>query len=185
MNIGTLGWRILQLEMDELQLFARQARRFQHWILESQCGGASAAREALLELNGVYGAALGLPSPFLAQHETEHSAGVDADEFDRVRMWCSRLPFQYYGKVFDPTVVPPEEPVIGDVADDIADVYRDVVKGLRLFDAGLFDDALWEWGFGFRTHWGKHATDAIRAIHLWLASNEPDQLTLRKPTGNA
>jgi hypothetical protein len=168
--------------MNELQLFAGNARRFQHWILESQSVGNSAAREALLELTGLYGAARGLPSPLLAATETERSPRVDDIEFDRVRIWCARLPFQCYGEVFDPTVVPPEEPVVGDVADDVADVYRDVVIGLRLFDAGLHDDALWEWGFGFRTHWGKHAIDAIRAIHLWLATNDPDYLALPKPT---
>jgi hypothetical protein len=171
--------------MDELQSFAGHARRFQRWILESQPVGSAAAREALIELTGLYGAALGLPSPFLAKNQTEHAARVDDAEFNRGRTWCARLPFQYYGEVFDPTVVPPEEPVVGDVADDIADVYRDVVTGLRLFDAGLFDDALWEWGFGFRSHWGKHATDAIRAIHHWLASNEPDYLALPRPTSAA
>lgn len=118
--------------MNELQEFAGHARSFQRWILESQSEGASVAREALLELTGLYAAALGLPSPFLADTETEHSARVDDAEFNRVRTWCARLPFQYYGEVFDPTVVPPEEPVAGNVADDIADVYRDVVTGLRL-----------------------------------------------------
>jgi hypothetical protein len=171
--------------MQDLQLFAEHARRFQRWIQESSPEGSSAAREALLELTRLYGAALGLPSPFLADSENEHSLGVSDIEFDRVRTWCGRLPFQYYGEVFDPTVVPPEEPVVGDVANDIADVYRDVITGLRLFDEGLFDDALWEWGFSFRTHWGKHATDAIRAIHLWLASNDPDLLALPKSAGAA
>jgi hypothetical protein len=171
--------------MNELQEFAGHARSFQRWILESQSEGASVAREALLELTGLYAAALGLPSPFLADTETEHSARVDDAEFNRVRTWCGRLPIQYYDEVFDPTVVPPEEPVTADVVNDIADVYHDVVTGLRLFDAGLFDDALWEWGFGFRTHWGRHAIGAIRAIHIWLASNEPDYLALPKPTGAA
>jgi hypothetical protein len=157
-------------------------RRFQHWTLESPSAGGAVAREALLWLTALYGAALGLPSPFVATIETEHPARVDDAEFDRVRIWCARLPFQYYGEVFDPIVVPPENPIVGDVADDIANVYRDVVTGLCLFDLGLHDHALWEWGFGFRAHWGKHATDAIRALHLWLASNEPDHLASPRPT---
>ena len=141
------------------------------------------AREALLELTALYLAAIGLPSPFVAEAESEHSLRVNDEEFDQVRTHCRRLPFQYYGEIFDPTVIPPEEPVVGDVADDIADIYRDVITGLRLFDASLVDDALWEWGFGFRTHWGKHASSAIRVLHCWLASNEPDGLALPKSNG--
>lgn len=167
--------------MNDLKLFAERARRFQRWISESGTEGGSAAREALLELVGLYGAALALPSPFLAASGTDQSARVEDAEVERARAWCARLPFQHYGEVFDSTVVPPEEPVMGDVGDDVADIYRDVVTGLRLFDAGHVDDALWEWSFNFRIHWGRHAADAIRAIHLWLASNEPDQLSRPNP----
>jgi hypothetical protein len=31
--------------------------------------------------------------------------------------------------------------------------------------------AVWEWGFGLRHHWGEHATGAIRALHCRLAAN--------------
>ncbi len=27
------------------------------------------------------------------------------------------------------------------------------------------NDALWECSFSFETHWGNHATDAIRVLH--------------------
>jgi hypothetical protein len=76
-----------------------------------------------------------------------------------------------YGEVFNPLIVPPEEPVLGSLSDDITDIYRDVVTGLREYEAGRRTQALWEWGFGFQAHWGEHATGAIRALHCWLASN--------------
>ena len=82
-----------------------------------------------------------------------------------------------YGEVLDPLPVPPEEPVIGSIADDVIDIYRDVVTGLRAYQAGNKTGALWEWGGGFRHHWGEHATGAIRAIHAWLASNEFEHLS--------
>lgn len=59
--------------------FARHARGFERWVLESQSEGADVAREALLQLTALYAAALSLPSPWLADTETEHSARVVSD----------------------------------------------------------------------------------------------------------
>ena len=81
-----------------------------------------------------------------------------------------------YGEVFDPLTIPSEEPVIGSIADDIIDIYRDVVTGLRAYRLGDLANARWEWAFNFAHHWGEHATGAIRALHAWLAANAPDDL---------
>jgi hypothetical protein len=62
------------------------------------------------------------------------------------------------------------------LADAIADIFHDVDCGLRFFDAGQRTEAIWQWGFQFATHWGEHATSAIRALHCWLASEEQDLL---------
>ena len=37
-------------------------------------------------------------------------------------------------------------------------------------------DALWEWGFNFQAHWGEHASSAIRALHCYLAQEDPSGL---------
>ncbi len=63
--------------------------------------------------------------------------------------------------------------MVGDVADDISDIYIDVRRGLDLFDRGLESDALWVWVFNFHIHWGKHATSAIRALHAYFAARWP------------
>jgi hypothetical protein len=78
--------------------------------------------------------------------------------------------------MFDPLQDPPEEPVVGHTSDDIGDIYRDVARGLALFDSGRRDEAGWEWGFNFRIHWGEHATGAMRAFHAYLAQENPDGL---------
>jgi hypothetical protein len=88
---------------------------------------------------------------------------------------AARLPVDNYGWIFDPLVVPPEEPVVASVADDIADIYRDVVTGLRLDQLGRRTEAVWHWSFYLSRHWGLHATGAIRALHCWLAQEAPDQ----------
>jgi hypothetical protein len=75
-----------------------------------------------------------------------------------------RLPIGYYSEVFDPLKVPGETPDVGDVADDLADVYRDLSQGVRLESAGRPVDALWQWHMNFRIHWGRHAVSALRVL---------------------
>ena len=90
---------------------------------------------------------------------------------------AGRLPRDYYSELFDPLVVPGEQPpVIGSLSDDIADIYSDVMDGLRLYQAGNRAAAVWKWRFGVQHHWGAHATGAIRALHSWLATNAPERL---------
>ena len=68
-----------------------------------------------------------------------------------------------YWEVFDPFVF--EEPVCGDLRDDLQDIYADLRTGIREYEAGRENNALWEWKFGVDNHWGQHAVDAIRALH--------------------
>lgn len=75
-----------------------------------------------------------------------------------------------YWKVYDPIGVEPEEPLSGNLADDLIGIYRDLqdsLLGWRHGEPGERQNALWEWRFAFQTHWGAHAVDAMRAIH-WL-----------------
>jgi hypothetical protein len=74
-------------------------------------------------------------------------------------------PRSHYREVFDPYDPNECEPVTASLADDLADVYRDLREGLHLWDAGHRHDAVWAWRDGFQSHWGEHATGALRAIH--------------------
>jgi hypothetical protein len=158
--------------------FAREAAMFRRWALHSAEKDEVAARQALLHISALYRAALLLP-PSRGPEDSgaDDSFTVEHKEWKAVYAASSRLPFQYYSEIFDPLPVPPEEPVVGDLADGIADIYRDVVTGLCMYGAGKEDDALWEWDFNFAHHWGEHATAAMRAIHCYLAANSPDSLT--------
>jgi hypothetical protein len=52
--------------------------------------------------------------------------------------------------------------------DDLADMYRDLLNGLKLWDLGgpeARKAAQWEWRWGYQYHWGEHATRAMRTIH--------------------
>ena len=73
-----------------------------------------------------------------------------------------------YRQVFNP--VRDTEAIPGSLADDIADVYRDLNKGVALLKRAQSEpeEAIWEWRIGFDSHWGKHAIDMLRAIHFLL-----------------
>jgi len=73
-----------------------------------------------------------------------------------------------YWQVFDP--IKNNEAIRGSLADDIADIYRDLKAGLVLSAAqqALPEDNIWEWRLLFYSHWGKHAIDALRTIHFLL-----------------
>jgi hypothetical protein len=165
--------------VDALDRFGAEAALFQQW---ARCGtdrGEVAAREALLGITRLYLAALELPPAWSEElADAEDAVGVDDEEWRAVFAAAGRLPLDFYGEVFDPLAVPPEQPVLGSIADDIADIYRDVVGGLRELQAGRRAQASWEWGFGFQHHWGEHATGAIRALHCWLAANASDRLAV-------
>ena len=69
-----------------------------------------------------------------------------------------------YRKVFDPYAEPIDSELVGDVIDDLGDIYRDLQRGLEHWRNGRVAEALWEWRFNFQIHWGEHATSALRAL---------------------
>ena len=73
-----------------------------------------------------------------------------------------------YQLVFDP--IQDNDVVGGSLADDIADIHRDLKEVLvdRESISVSPEDQIWEWRFSFRTHWGKHAIDALQVIHTLL-----------------
>jgi len=159
-----------------LQAFAAEARNYCDWAIRIEDGDHGAAN-ALRRIVALYQAALQLPPASVegTQDDPLEFAGTEGRE--RVRAACARLPLQYYSEQFDPLSVPSaEESTIGDIADDIADIFHDVQKGLWHFDRGRMPDAAWEWAFGFQSHWGRHAVCAMRALHAYLGENCSERL---------
>jgi hypothetical protein len=71
-----------------------------------------------------------------------------------------------YWECFNPYVR--EELMAGSLADDFADIYRDIKPGLVSYDAGSpssQEAAVTEWRLGMLSHWGHHATGALRVLH--------------------
>jgi hypothetical protein len=163
--------------IDAVDQFGVEAVRYEQWAHSEEPNAGLAAREALIRISSLYVAALQLPPPFTDELEGQPKVErIPTDDYAKVKAYRG-LPIDMYSEIFDPLPVPPEEPVIGSIGDDVIDIYGEVLTGLRAYQAGNKAGALWEWGFGFRHHWGEHATGAIRALHAWLASNECDRLS--------
>lgn len=87
----------------------------------------------------------------------------------------SDLPFQYYRVVFDPfDFDATDEPVTGDLHDDLADIYGDLWHGLQAHRSGEPLEALSIWIESYFFHWGHHATSALYAIDAHYRQN-PNQ----------
>ena len=150
------------------QLF-RVAREFRDWCREEPNG--SVDPETDLRRCGV----------LLARLYAEGIAAVGPAEFDEsidetdepesewrgVYSRAGRLPFDFYSVMFDPHAFPAEEAVVGSLADDIADIDRDLGRALSLYDRGHLAEAQWFIVLHFRIHWGGHAASALHAIHCW------------------
>jgi len=155
--------------MGEVERFVAAATAFCTWA-ESDGradprGEAYRARQLLAEL---IAAAIDLPE----RSSDTDAESISSEEYRRIYRRFASLPFNLYSKVFNPLQVPSEDPVVADLADDLADIWRDLKPGLSLYEAGRLDSAIWEWRLGFVTHWGHHATAVLYALQRWLSQND-------------
>ncbi|GAA4350460.1 DUF5063 domain-containing protein [Angustibacter luteus] len=72
-----------------------------------------------------------------------------------------------YADVVDPVVS--GEVVAGSLSGDLATVASDLSHGLRHFEAGRVDEALWWWQFSYLSSWGTRAASALRVVQSILA----------------
>ena len=142
------------------------AQEFCNWCRSEPGTESDEGQKVHSLLTRLYSEALTLDEPEEYDPDIK-SDRVSDEEWKEVYARAAALPFQYYSSYFDPSEVEPEGHEIGDLADDVADIYRDLTKGLALVDAGHIAEAQWELWFSFLTHWGRHASGAIRALHCW------------------
>jgi hypothetical protein len=144
-----------------------------------------------LLLPQLYASALELPH---IEPDTE-TAGLSAvtheewqalysDLTDRIGHWGA------YFQVSDPYDEADHEPLRTSLADDLADIYRDLKNGLFTEVTIAYDhpsDVLWTWRFDFESHWAAHATSALRALQTALlvhyAENLPETFHSRRIGG--
>ena len=161
--------------MDSIDQFANAARAYRDWLMEGSDEEEDAAAAGLIHLSRLLATALALPALEFETPEID-AADVPEDEWRRAFAAAGRLPVDLYKDLYDPEPDGTKEPIMGSLSDDLADIYGDVVRGLRAYEEKDIEAALWEWRFNFAHHWGAHATAAIRVLQQWLQANAPHLL---------
>ncbi len=136
--------------VDQANQFCELVERAGEWQLEQRL---VRAQERLLEL---YRAAQALPrvKP-IEGDDVEAKPPRPSINFDT---------FDFYYVIFDP--YRESEAVGGSLADDFLDIYGDVKAGLEHWkNEAARTNAIWHWGFTFDAHWGRHAINALYAMH--------------------
>jgi len=157
---------------EKIEDFSIVVRRFCEWAESEYPANSQSLKQALELITGLFWRGIQLVDEVKEIEEDSPSVESANGKADRVYSQACDLPLTHYSEVFDPNVFPPDEPVIGHLADDISDIYQDLQCGLSLLDAGHPDHAVWEWVFSMQKHWGAHATSAIRALYWYLQENE-------------
>lgn len=157
-----------RLDDPRLVRFLEAAKRFRDLIDNVELKGRDLLRALFHPLAELYAAGVGLGEVDLEERpevELEPRAKPHAE----MRPLCERIGADAgYWMIYDPTRAKDDEaPVAGNLGDDLADIYSDVVPGLmgwekdpRVYGA----KALFEWRVQFGSHWGPHALDALNVI---------------------
>jgi hypothetical protein len=145
-------------------------------LFESEPADADQWAEAVLSaLAQVYAAAHRLPGFGLSEDAPDipDSLDVTTAEWRSVFGVVSRAlgPQEAYWAYFDPSEPQDsdERPIFHSLADDLADIYRDIKPGLRAWETGddrYLETIVFDWKTPlFGSHWGLHAVSAMRALH--------------------
>ena len=157
-----------------MEQFTVVARQFCKWAETEFPADLQSARQALELITELYlcGVQLVVTDEIRELEEDLPDIGSRGRMSKTVYANASTLPLKYYSEIFNPLPIPAEKPVVGNLADDITDIYIDITHGLDLLDAGYIEHAVWVWIFYMQHHWGHHATSAINALHWFLSEQD-------------
>ena len=159
---------VLKNENLAIERLVNAVERFRVWA-EGDRHRLVEARQLLLELMICIPALEGFR--YSGKEDSDFpTRGHDGWMLDLARF--ADLPFQYYRVVFDPhDPEATDEPVMGDLHDDLADIYADLWHGHHEVRVGDFEKAVAIWVDSYFFHWGRHASSAVRAIDTYYGEN--------------
>ena len=143
--------------MNQIESFYRLSAEYCKYVTENEINYNSIPflMELLMKL---YISALNLPD---LKPETIQISESTIHENICIRI-NKEIPTTYW-EIFNPYMM--EEPVCGDLADDLCDILSDLQNGIKEYERGKIGNAVFEWKFGLNNHWGNHAVAALRALH--------------------
>jgi len=147
----------------EVKIFKDSVTRFCLWAEDTSENKENDVFKALDLLASLLHGFLHMPTVDC----TDKYAPPDIDKMSSAHIFerFGRIPFSLYFEVYNPVVEIPEEPVPGDIAEDLLDIYVDLKGGLILYGQGQVQDAVFHWKFTEDVNWGTRLTSALRVLH--------------------
>jgi hypothetical protein len=152
-----------------IEAFTDDVRHFCQWVESDKHDVLTARRLILALVQGIPQLLSSSPSP--NDGEEYPRRGHEGWKVDHPRF--KDFPFQYYRECFNPFALK-EEPVIGDIHDDFADIYGDLWHGLQALERGDGVYAIEQWRESYFMHWGQHATSALYALDQYFRDHRWD-----------
>ncbi|MEM8709259.1 MAG: DUF5063 domain-containing protein [Actinomycetota bacterium] len=139
--------------------FAHLAERFVAHVDDSPLTGPAWLEATATALTRLVAAAVDLPDLEPTPESHDH---IQKPPSRRARIAAALDGDDLYWTVLDQGTFADEAALgAGNLVDDVVEVCDDLEKALHLWRAGDRIDAIWEWRFGYRTHWGPHAHAAL------------------------
>ena len=143
-------------------------------VVAAEATGGQAVTLLLLQISQIAltGARLGVQRDFAPRAEFQPDDGPDPD-LDELRLQLAELlgDLDTYSYVFDPYQ---PEVVEGLLSDDLTSIAADLAVGVRHYDVGDVDEALWWWQFSYVSSWGALAGAAMKALLSVVAHDRLD-----------
>ena len=168
------------LQKDTTKNFLTTAQTFVDLLEKDDISKETFYRQANIVLADLYAAGQKLESIELKYSGADYECEKSDDELfiqKNINLISELGKDVFYWEIFDPTDSNDKEPTQGWLVDDFADIYRDLKIGLekiKLNNDAAVEDAMFDFHFSFRHHWGNHCINALRALHyLWYDGKEP------------
>lgn len=143
-------------------------------VVAAQATGGQGIALLLLQVSQIAltGARLGVHRDFAPREEFQPDDGPDPD-LDDLRILLADLlgNVDTYSYVFDPYQ---PDLVEGLLSDDLTSIVADLEVGLRHYESGDVDEALWWWQFSYVSSWGSLAGAAQKALVSVVAHDRLD-----------
>lgn len=144
-------------------------------VVAAEATGGQAVSLLLLQISQIAltGARLGVHRDFAPRDEYQPDDGPDPEDIDELRLQLAELlgDLDTYSYVFDPYQ---PEIVEGLLSDDLTSIAADLAVGVRHYEAGDVEEALWWWQFSYVSTWGTLAGSSMKALLSVVAHDRLD-----------
>jgi len=103
--------------------------------------------------------------PDVEPDTTESSAAPQADEKPIIDAANAAFPDLDWYALVDPQNGQEQEIGMSIAVGDLAEIASDLLEVLWLFENASHNDAVWDFRFGYQTHWGRHLHEVRTYLH--------------------